>query len=79
MDNMIFGTLWYLVEEMNNDVEIRYNDFTHRDEKITYFDVVKVNIDEENQIGTATIKDLKNNTTESWYWDNEIDMWWKED
>jgi hypothetical protein len=68
-----------LVEEMNNDVEIRYNDFTHRDEKITYFDVVKVNIDEENQIGTATIKDLKNNTTESWYWDNEIDMWWKED
>lgn len=79
MDNMIFGTLWYTVEAMNDDVEIRYNEFTHRDEKVTYYDVIKVDIDEEKQTGTVVIKDMKNNTIENWYWDNEIDMWWKED
>lgn len=79
MDNMIFGTLWYTVEEMNNDVEIRYNEFTRRDEKVTYYDVVKVDIDEEKQTGNAIIKDMKNNTINNWYWDKDIDIWCKED
>jgi ribosomal protein L25 (general stress protein Ctc) len=78
MDNMIFGTLWYTVEAMNDDVEIRYNEFTHRDEKVTYYDVIKVDIDEEKQTGTVVIKDMKNNTIENWYWDKEIDIWCKE-
>lgn len=79
MDNMIFGTLWYTVEEMNNNVEIIYNEFSHRDEKVTYYDVIKVKIDEEKQTGTAVIKDMRNNTTDNWYWDKDIDIWCRED
>lgn len=74
---MIFGTLWYTVEAMNDDVEIRYNDFTHRDEKITYYDVVKVDIDEEKQTGIAIIKDVERNIISNWYWDKELDIWCK--
>lgn len=77
-DNNIFGTLWYTVEAMNDDVKIKWNYETRRDEKETYYDVIKVEIDEEKQAGTAIIKDMVKKTTEKWYWDKELDIWIKE-
>lgn len=75
MDNLIFGTLWYTIEAMNDDVKVKYNYETRRDEKETYYDVIKVNIDEEKQTGTATIKDMVRNIISNWYWDKELDIW----
>lgn len=75
MDNLIFGTLWYTIEAMNDDVKVKYNYETRRDEKETYYDVIKVDIDEEKQTGVATIKDMVENTITIWYWDKELDIW----
>ncbi len=73
----MFGTLFYTVEEMNNDVD--YAIINGRQQHKTYYEVSKVNISEKTKMGTAEIRDTTTGELQNWHWDYTLDLWIKDD
>ena len=59
---MIFGTLWYMLEEMNTEGS---------------YELSTVTIDEEKEYGIATIKNTLDDNIKDFYWDKELNIWIK--